>query len=258
MSTTRSINDTGEVAGTAWTFGQENYKGWVWSPTLGMARLDPVPGYAASNAYSINNNRQVVGMSFTSGGGTTRATLWDAAGIHDLGALPGYSSSVAMDINNHGEVVGYSYTPGGGSWHATLWDANGPQALGELATYSSSRAWSINDDGAVVGSAFSWSGNETYRPCLWMPGEEAVDLGSLPGFSSSVINDISNNYQAVGTSWGIGRDSFHATVWESGSVSGLGTLAGYSSADATAVNDAGRVIGYAYSPGGTSRRAFIR
>jgi probable HAF family extracellular repeat protein len=83
-------------------------------------------------------------------------------------------------------------------------------------------------------------------------------MSLLSGFSSGGPNDINNKSQVVGTSWGHSRASYHGTLWDNGAPTDLGSLPGFGSSELTAVNDAGRVVGFAWSPGGTARRAFIR
>jgi probable HAF family extracellular repeat protein len=65
-------------------------------------------GGTFSEAKSINDQGQVVGLS-TTASGDTHAFLWTQnEGMKDLGTLGGNSSSFATMINNRGQIIGES------------------------------------------------------------------------------------------------------------------------------------------------------
>jgi chitinase len=73
-----------------------------------------------SEAWAINNQRQVVGFSdITGGAGYTRAMLWENGAMRDLGTLGGRAAS-AQGINDAGQIVGYS-TNAAEESRGTLW-----------------------------------------------------------------------------------------------------------------------------------------
>lgn len=67
-------------------------------------------------------------------------------------------------------------------------------------------------------------------------------LGTLGG-SGGWAYDINNNGQITGRSSVTGNTAVHATLWESGTVTDLGTLSGNSNSIAFGINDAGSVVG---------------
>src|SRR5207248_3116961 len=114
--------------------------------------LAPLSGYSSSEALDINNLNYVVGWSFTPGGGSYQATLWDGAGQHALGQLANDSSSMAWGINDLNWVVGDSFSSSGIETHrAFFWSAGtGIFNLDALSGYGSSIAYRINSVGQVV------------------------------------------------------------------------------------------------------------
>jgi probable HAF family extracellular repeat protein len=188
-----------------------------------------------------------------------------------LGTLGGDSftqvSSDAFDINTSGHVVGGAATANGAS-HAFLWTPGGtdgvpsnPQMkdLGTLGSdFSSARG--INDNGQIVGWSYTASGS--YDAFLWTPGgtdgvpsnPQMKDLGTLPGFSNSIANDINGAGQVVGYVEKVGTsiDPEDAFLWQNGvGMTDLGTLRGGSGLQtvATAINGSSpvQVVGYGYT-----------
>jgi probable HAF family extracellular repeat protein len=120
------INNHGDIVGfsriagstsqaTLWAGPNRNRLG----QPVGLGSLGD--GERFSEAFAINDRRQVVGRSLVTGS-TERAFLWEqGAGMTDLGAL-GLNHSRAMDINQRGQIVGYASTFAG---HAGFSDAAG-------------------------------------------------------------------------------------------------------------------------------------
>ena len=69
----------------------------------------------SSQAYGLNDHRQVVGTSVLTNG-ELRAFTWNSAtGMQDIGSFGG-TETWAYDINNAGLIVGGSNTPDAGPW----------------------------------------------------------------------------------------------------------------------------------------------
>ncbi|SRR5712691_563532 len=81
------------------------------------------------------------------------------------------------------------------------------------------------------------------RATLWHDGI-ADDLGA------GVANAINSSDQVVGyiqPNFQQGDFTPHASLWDHGILTDLGTLPGFDSTDATGINDSGEVVGDAFS-----------
>ena len=166
----------------------------------------------------------------------------NAAGpvITDLGTLPGGSFSTSGGINAQGQVAGTSASSVGD--RAFLYD-NGPlQNLGTLGGNRSS-AHGIDAASRVVGRARTVQGR--FHAFLWDAVAGMVDLGTLPGGTSSTGYSINSGGQIVGESNFLNSPfAFRAFLWTSqGGMVDLGTLSGGSFSVAYSINEAGQVAG---------------
>ena len=240
------INDHGQIVGVS----DVNVTGvdthaFLWDSQNGMHDLGTLGGMSSSAA-GINNFGKVVGGSSTSPGGFEQhAFLWDAGnGLQDLGTLGGANGG-AGHINDLGQVVGASTPVGTFPQHAFLWDAqNGVQDLGTLPGTNVSYAAAINAVGQVVGASFLQVMYYGYPPhaFLWDAQQGMQDLGTLPGASGSEARGINASGAVVGGSGG------HAFLYGNGSMTDLNDLlppnSGWTLTAATAINDAGQIVGY--------------
>ena len=177
---------------------------------------------AAGNG--INNIGWISGVS-TTAAGATHAALWSPGRVIDLGTLGGANSAVEWPVkNNHGLVVGISES-------ATL-DPNGEK-------------FSCDPD-------FIATHGHTCLPFLWQNGT----LIALPllGGNNGFATGINNAGQAVGWAETTLRDptcvlpqvlQFEAVLWGPGvgQQRVLPPFPGDSTSAATAINDAGQVVG---------------
>jgi uncharacterized membrane protein len=100
-----------------------------------------------------------------------------------------------------------------------------------------SQAFGINDAGQAVGIsivdgqviATEWSGGKV------------IELGGLPGSTTSTANSINDAGQAVGQS--VVNGVFYATEWNGSKIINLGSLPDFAGSFAGSINDAGRVVG---------------
>jgi probable HAF family extracellular repeat protein len=116
-NTPTAINQQGDVVGFAGdpAFVEGNIlHAFIWTRDNGIKALKPlrgrVPEHVDSEAYGINEARQVVGVSCDVDGVDCRAVIWDH-GVYptDLNDLKGgYSAHLetAKDINDSGEITG--------------------------------------------------------------------------------------------------------------------------------------------------------
>jgi probable HAF family extracellular repeat protein len=122
-NTPTAINQRGDVVGfagdPAFVEG-EIVHAFMWTRDDGIRQLKPLPNrtpkHVDSEAYGINEARQVVGVSCDADQIDCRAVIWDHGNtptdLNDLKA-PGYSSLLASakDINNKGEITGRAADP---------------------------------------------------------------------------------------------------------------------------------------------------
>jgi probable HAF family extracellular repeat protein len=122
-NTPTAINQRGDVVGFAGdpAFVDGNIlHAFMWTREDGIRLLKPLrnhtPEHVDSEAYGINEARQVVGVSCDADLVDCRAVIWDhgntATDLNDLKA-PGYSAVLASakDINNVGQITGRAVDP---------------------------------------------------------------------------------------------------------------------------------------------------
>jgi probable HAF family extracellular repeat protein len=75
-----------------------------------MQVLGTLPGGGGTQAIGINNAGQVVGISISSGGGSSSFLWSEEAGMQDLNDLipadSGWELGDVQDINDNGQIVG--------------------------------------------------------------------------------------------------------------------------------------------------------
>ncbi len=131
-NTPTAINQRGDVVGfagdPAFVEG-EILHAFMWTKEDGIRKLKPLknrtPEHVDSEAYGINEARQVVGVSCDADLVDCRAVIWDHSNtprdLNDLKA-PGYSAILASakDINNAGQITGRAVDPNTGVLTAYL------------------------------------------------------------------------------------------------------------------------------------------
>jgi probable HAF family extracellular repeat protein len=121
-NTPTAINQHGDVVGFAGdpAFVEGNIlHAFMWTREDGIRHLKPLPNrtpeHVDSEAYGINEARQVVGVSCDADQVDCRAVIWDHGNTPtDLNDLKGsYSAHLetAKDINNKGEITGRAIDP---------------------------------------------------------------------------------------------------------------------------------------------------
>jgi len=122
-NTPTAINQRGDVVGFAGdpAFAEGDIiHAFMWTREDGIRQLKPLPNrtpkHVDSEAYGINEARQVVGVSCDADLVDCRAVIWDHGNtprdLNDLKA-PGFSAVLtsAKDINNNGEITGRAADP---------------------------------------------------------------------------------------------------------------------------------------------------
>lgn len=220
------------------------------------ARAEPRYGVAAQldrfYPKGLNNAGQVSGDMVV--GGSSHAFLWSPAGLVDLGTLGGQASSAA-GLNDLGHVVGTSEAPDGAP-HVFVY-ANG--RMRDIGNFGSDlvEARDINNGGQIVGLyRRTWP---EYRAFSYANGN-MTDLGDL-GADPAYAADINNQGHITGSAGlaNAGQPArVHAYLYRDGAMHELGGFAGpgAGSSFASAINEAGDVVGTALGGGG-EERAFL-
>ena len=262
------INRSGQVVGDSSIIGDTPVHAFR---TAANSAIDPSTddlgtlGGSDSWAYGINDSGQVVGQSTIDGNAAAHAyrsapNLAINPTTDDLGTLGG-SVSVAWSINSSGQVVGYSYVSGD-TYHAFRTAPNrainpSTDDLGPFGDWSSS-ATGINDLGQVIGSTFKNDGTASFafRTAPNRPINRSTDdLGTLGGFPPTPLG-VNAWGEVVG--WLIDTNFwpiYRAFLFSSGTLYDLNDLippgSGWQLQYASAINDAGEIVGYATPPGYT-------
>ena len=190
----------------------------------------------------MNNAGQIIATARVP---TFRAVLYEDGVWTNLGTLPGDGSSGATAINGTGQVVGYSSRHGG--QRSFLWHRD--TGMVDLALpVASSSATAISETGEIAGS-FTIGNSGDQHPYVYRDGS-MMDLGTLPGDPGAEAAGVNSLGQVVGTS-GSG-DPFrprHAFLWQEDlGLVDLNDLiprgVGWELQHATAINDAGQIVGY--------------
>ena len=211
----------------------------------GPTDLGALAGFPTSNATAVNDVGQVVGTSCTAGETSCHVFSWTpAGGMVDIGTLPGFASSYPIAVSNAGQVVGTSYSATGS--HAFSWtSAGGMVDLGTLPGFATSNARTVNDAGQVVGIAYNAANNSSHG-FLWTQAGGMLDV--TPDAQYGRAEDVNVSGQVVGsTDSGTGSPSYAFSWTLAGGIVDLGTVSASDMTAATAVNDAGQVVGRGWS-----------
>lgn len=249
-----------------------------------LVTLDSLGG-TASVANSINNRGWISGLSTLSGNAAVHATLWVTGQKVDLRTLGGPDSGVGWPVKNDlGEIAGISTLGqtdplaenfcGFGSANLCAgftWKNN---VLTPLTTLGGDNSFGagVNDAGEIVGFAEIATHDPScgapqvfdYNAAIWRPNGHVRALKPTEGDAVSQAVSINSAGDAVGASGpcgppnNVGYGTAHAVLWHSdGSPTDLGTLGGTTANIATAINDAGDIVGQSALTGNTTYHAVL-
>lgn len=246
----KSINDSGQVAGSSWAGGFPA-AAWSWKDDV----FTPLGSLGGANAasFSINESGLQTGWSnvaLPQSIFSFYAYVWRSGCMANLGELPEATWSCSSEINDAGQVVGVSILTGSVFPCAFLASAvMGMHPLGTLGG-PESYAVDLNDAGQVVGRSTTgrtvdnwWA----FHAFLWQAGV-MLDLGTLPGEEYSAAVAINTAGDIVGWSQPdfFGSQS-RAVLWRGSEVIDLNTTIPPGSAwvllSTAGINTAGQIIG---------------
>jgi probable HAF family extracellular repeat protein len=238
------INDSGQVAG--FIYG----RAFLYSDGT-IADLGTLGGTRAA-AVGINNTGNVVGWAMTADE-YIHAFFYSDGRMLALEDLPGGNGGFANGINDSDQVTGYAF--GAGFVHATIWDQGKITDLGTLPGDDFSTGNAINASGQVVGdSTLLNAGTGEQHAFLYSKGT-MTDLGTLGGRLSHA-SGINTSGQVVGYSSLPPPMTYadHAFLYNDGTMTDLNSLidpnSGWVLYQATAINDAGQIVGDGLNPQG--------
>lgn len=248
----RNINSLREVGGGFKRGSGQKIAQAVILTGNGLEDVRNDPGTDFSTTYDLNDRNEVVGAANTlTALRPFRSTRLQS--LQMLALLAGDTGGSAYAINNNGEAAGYS--SGRNGERAVWWTLGGTVHLLRGLPGSNSRALGMNDIGDIVGTATTAQNHAV----AWPNKGQIIDLGTLPGFTSSEAVSISNNQDVVGYATGTpsAPNFSRAVLWNlrTQTVVDLGALAPGGQSRASDVNDSGQVVGAATSD--HSGRAFI-
>ena len=248
-----ALDEGGRACGEAGLAGNGTHA-VRWEPT-GMPRdLDGDPS-RWSRAIACNATGVVVGEHGLENPMGRRAFVWtEARGFRTLPPLPGDSQAWANAVAADGRVAGAS-TGLGHRVTPVVWDTNGvPRALSVVAGRD---AEVFAFRGAVIAGGTRTDDAPAHEDAFVGPvGGPYRRLGSVePGTHSRALG-----VNAAGTVVGYAEDEYrsqHAVAWGPGGVRKLGFRADGGADQASAVNEHGQIVGFAYHPDAHRLLAFL-
>jgi probable HAF family extracellular repeat protein len=243
-----SVNDRGWIVGASDT-AAGNVHAFVWTTNGGMVDLDPLGGIY-SEAVAVSETGYVVGARSLDGDGNHAFVWTETDGMIDLGTLGDYYSSRAVAVSNAGHVVGLGLSNSGGDYRAFVWTKG--TGIVDLGTAGGewAEAIAVSDSGQVVIRSSNLDDGRSQAVFLWSEAGGLRDLCPAPCVSyADAVSDSGHFIAGVA----VVGDGTRSVVWTNtgGTLEVLGSE--FVPFEPRAVNNAGRVVGDAYTTAGGHR-----
>lgn len=216
------INNSGQLAGSFQAYNPQyepdGHAFVTGAKGAGFTDLGSIGGRGTyTQVTALNNAGQLVGNTWGSTGGGTRAFVSNGqGGLRDLGTLNGGTYAAAYGINGHGQIVGVANAPVTSTYsvqRVLLADANGSGLTGLVPPdypYEHAAAIAINDNGVIVGSRHYVYGAQSDTQVFTIQNGQWTNFDILGGFNATP-SAINNAGLIVGAADVSGYDS-HAFI----------------------------------------------
>ena len=216
-------------------------------------------------ALNISESGQIVG-SKVSAPELIHAAFWASSRSApiDLGTLPGLNS-VARGINPRREIVGFAFNEDFSVERPLFWASpnSTPVELPGLPAGLAGEVYDINPSGQIVGQFFN--ADFSVNPAVFWPNSKAAPI-YLHELSNELPASVATNINASGNILGDACDQAgvecHAVFWANSTSTplalaspGSGFIYSFVVFPSHAINGAGNMVGYAYTPGFAALRA---
>ena len=252
----KALNDRGDVVGFADAKGgAKPIHAILWKRGKAARGVDigVLPGYVASEAYGVSNNRVVFGLLYDSRE-RTFPFRWKAGRMTVLKGPDGQRQRADVPdrntVNDRGQIAGTLLIAG--QRQAVRWSRDGTATLlPALPGHTWTNAWSINDDGVVSGWSRALPNDDgENNPVIWDASGNVVPLATAPGRADGAAEATSRSGLTVGYLGNLGSDADperdNAAVWQSRTAAPrlLGAPApAYGFSELVDVNDRGQAAG---------------
>lgn len=229
--------------------------------TITLQQLPDYPGAASSDAYSINNNGDIVGGAVVAPAWYEHPLIWPRGGAPvDLGLPAGIPYGSARFITDLGYIAGATAYQQTALGTPIVYRPGTPGTLPGLSPFGVAFAWAINNRGDAVGSARNYTYPRRFEAGVrWVNGQ-IQDLGLAPGMvytNAYGINDAGDIVGTTGDAYLIGNT--HPFVWRNGTFTLLPTLGGTNGSNiAWFIHNNGDIVGTSRDASGGTHATFWR